>query len=65
VVSFKQRASATAAPDTVLVEVSTDTGLTGWSGAWGYVWPRGTATATGEMIARRRLTDVTVVPAPR
>jgi L-alanine-DL-glutamate epimerase-like enolase superfamily enzyme len=51
VASFKQGASAIAALDIVLVEVSTDTGLTGWGDAWGYVCPRSTATAVHEMIA--------------
>ena len=51
VASFKQGASAIAAVDIVLVEVSTDTGLTGWGDAWGYVCPQSTATAIGEMIA--------------
>jgi hypothetical protein len=47
VASFKQGASAIAALDIVIVEVSTDSGLTGW----GYACPRSTATAIGEMIA--------------
>jgi L-alanine-DL-glutamate epimerase-like enolase superfamily enzyme len=51
VASFKQGASAIAATDIVLVEISTDTGLTGWGDAWGYVCPRSTATAIDEMIA--------------
>ena len=42
VASFKQGASAIAALDIVVVEVSTDTGLTGWGDAWGYVCPRTT-----------------------
>ncbi len=51
VASFKQGASAIAALDIVLVEVSTDTGLTGWGDAWGYVCPQTTSTAIDEMIA--------------
>lgn len=51
VASFKQGASAIAAVDIVLVEVSTDAGFTGWGDAWGYVCPRSTATAIDEMIA--------------
>ena len=51
VASFKQGASAIAALDIVLVEVSTDAGLTGWGDAWGYVCPQTTATAIEEMIA--------------
>jgi L-alanine-DL-glutamate epimerase-like enolase superfamily enzyme len=35
--SFKQGASAIAALDIVIVEVSTDAGVTGWGDAWGYV----------------------------
>lgn len=51
VASFKQGASAIASVDIVIVEVSTDAGLTGWGDAWGYVCPRTTATAVAEMIA--------------
>ena len=51
VASFKQGASAISAIDIVLVEVSTDAGLTGWGDAFGYVCPRTTATAIDEMIA--------------
>ena len=51
VASFKQGASAIAAVDIVLVEVSTDAGLTGWGDAWGYVCPQTTAKAIAEMIA--------------
>jgi L-alanine-DL-glutamate epimerase-like enolase superfamily enzyme len=51
VASFKQGASAIAALDIVLVEVSTDSGLTGWGDAFSYVCPRSTATAIDEMIA--------------
>lgn len=51
VASFKQGASAIAALDIVLVEVSTDAGLTGWGDAWGYVCPRTTSSAIDEMIA--------------
>src|ERR1044071_3999216 len=51
VASFKQGASAIAALDIVLVEVSTDTGLTGWGDAWGYVCPQTTSAAIAEMIA--------------
>src|SRR5258707_6302394 len=51
VVSFKQGASSIAALEIVLVEVSTDTGLTGWGDAFAYVCPRTTMTAIDEMIA--------------
>src|SRR5262245_56066971 len=51
VASFKQGASAIATIDIVVVEVSTDAGLTGWGDAWGYVCPQTTASAVHEMIA--------------
>ncbi len=51
VASFKQGASAIAALDIVLVEVSTDAGITGWGDAFAYVSPRTTCTAIDEMIA--------------
>src|SRR3954452_18067727 len=51
VASFRQGASAISALETVLVEVSTDAGLTGWGDAFAYVCPRSTATAVDEMIA--------------
>jgi L-alanine-DL-glutamate epimerase-like enolase superfamily enzyme len=49
--SFKQGASAITAVEIVLIEVSTDTGLTGWGDAFGYVCPQTTSTAINEMIA--------------
>ncbi len=49
--SFRQGASAITALDIVLVEVSTDAGLTGWGDAFGYVCARTTCTAVEEMIA--------------
>ena len=51
VASFKQGASAISALEIVMVEVTTDTGLTGWGDAFGYVCPRTTYTAIEEMIA--------------
>ena len=51
VASFKQGASAISALEIVLVEVSTDAGLTGWGDAFSYVCPRSCATAIDEMIA--------------
>ena len=51
VASFRQGASAITALDMVLVEVSTDAGLTGWGDAFAYVCPRTTRTAVEEMIA--------------
>src|SRR5215475_10368672 len=49
--SFRQGASAIAALDMVVVEVTTDTGLTGWGDAFAYVCPRTICTAIAEMIA--------------
>jgi L-alanine-DL-glutamate epimerase-like enolase superfamily enzyme len=49
--SFKQGASAISALDMVIVEVSTDTGITGWGDGFSYVCPRSTCTAIDEMIA--------------
>ena len=51
VASFKQGASAIAALEIVMVEVSTDAGITGWGDAFAYVCPRTTCTAIEEMIA--------------
>jgi L-alanine-DL-glutamate epimerase-like enolase superfamily enzyme len=49
--SFRQGASAIAALDMVVVEVTTDTGLTGWGDAFAYVCPKTTCSAVTEMIA--------------
>jgi L-alanine-DL-glutamate epimerase-like enolase superfamily enzyme len=49
--SFRQGASAISALDMVIVEVSTDTGITGWGDAFSYVCPRSTCAAIDEMIA--------------
>jgi len=51
VASFRQGASAIAALDMVIVEVSIDTGLTGWGDAFAYVCPKTTLAAIDEMIA--------------
>jgi L-alanine-DL-glutamate epimerase-like enolase superfamily enzyme len=51
VASFRQGASAIAALDIVLVEVSTDAGITGWGDAFAYVSPQTTCAAIDEMIA--------------
>ena len=51
VASFRQGASAISALDIVVVEVTTDAGLTGWGDAFAYVCPRTTCTAVEEMIA--------------
>ncbi|MFN5714213.1 MAG: hypothetical protein ACK463_06465 [Bradyrhizobium sp.] len=42
--SFRQGASAISALDMVLVEVSTDAGLTGWGDAFAYVCPKTSCT---------------------
>ena len=49
--SFRQGAAAISALDTVIVEVSTDAGITGWGDAFGYFGPRTTCTAISELIA--------------
>lgn len=51
VATFRQGGSAISALDMILVEVSTDAGLTGWGDAFGYVSPKTTAMAVEEMIA--------------
>jgi L-alanine-DL-glutamate epimerase-like enolase superfamily enzyme len=51
VASFRQGASAISALDMLIVEVSTDAGITGWGDAFSYVCPRTTCTAVDEMIA--------------
>jgi L-alanine-DL-glutamate epimerase-like enolase superfamily enzyme len=51
VARFRHGVSATAALDIVVVEVSTDGGITGWGDAFSYVCPRTTCTAIDEMIA--------------
>jgi L-alanine-DL-glutamate epimerase-like enolase superfamily enzyme len=49
--SFRQGAAAISALDMVVVEVTSDTGLTGWGDAFAYVCPRTICTAIDEMIA--------------
>src|SRR4030095_8703604 len=51
VASFKQGAAAISALEIVMVEVSTDAGITGWGDAFAYVCPRSSYTAVEEMIA--------------
>ena len=51
--SFRHGTSGIAALDMVVVEVSTDGGVTGWGDAFGYVCPRTTCSAIDEMIAPR------------
>ena len=67
VASFRQGASSIAALDIVLVEVSTDSGLTGWGDAFSYVCPKTTCAAIDEMIAPQargqRVPDAAGIPA--
>ena len=51
VASFRQGASSITALEIVMVEVTTDNGLTGWGDAFSYVCPRTTHAAIDEMIA--------------
>jgi L-alanine-DL-glutamate epimerase-like enolase superfamily enzyme len=51
VASFRQGASAISGLDMVIVEVSTDAGITGWGDAFSYICPRTTCTAIDEMVA--------------
>ena len=51
VASFKQGAAAISALEIILVEVSTDAGITGWGDAFAYVCTQTTLTAVEEMIA--------------
>jgi L-alanine-DL-glutamate epimerase-like enolase superfamily enzyme len=50
VASFKQGASSIATIEIVLIEVTTDTGLTGWGDAWAYVCSEATVAAVRQMI---------------
>ena len=67
VASFRQGASAISALDIVVVEVTTDAGVTGWGDAFSYVCPRTTCTAIEEMIAPQargqQLPDAAAIPA--
>jgi L-alanine-DL-glutamate epimerase-like enolase superfamily enzyme len=51
VASFRQGASSIAALDIVMLEITTDSGLTGWGDAFSYVCPHTTFAAINEMIA--------------
>jgi L-alanine-DL-glutamate epimerase-like enolase superfamily enzyme len=51
VATFRQGAAAISALDMVIVEVSTDAGITGWGDAFGYFGPRTTCAAIDELIA--------------
>ncbi|MFL6837754.1 MAG: mandelate racemase/muconate lactonizing enzyme family protein [Bradyrhizobium sp.] len=65
--SFRQGASAITALDMVLVEVSTDAGITGWGDAFAYVCAHTTCTAVEEMIAPQarglEVPDAAAIPA--
>ncbi|MBR0795150.1 mandelate racemase/muconate lactonizing enzyme family protein [Bradyrhizobium jicamae] len=65
--SFRQGASAISALDMVVVEVSTDGGLTGWGDAFAYVCPKTSCMAVTEMIAPQarglEVPDATAIPA--
>ncbi|MBJ7406382.1 MAG: mandelate racemase/muconate lactonizing enzyme family protein [Bradyrhizobium sp.] len=67
VASFRQGALAISALDMVLVEVTTDSGLTGWGDAFAYVCPRTTRSAVEEMIAPQarglKVPDAAGIPA--
>jgi L-alanine-DL-glutamate epimerase-like enolase superfamily enzyme len=49
--AFRHGAAATSALDIVLVELTTDAGLTGWGDAFAYFSPHTTCTAIAEMVA--------------
>jgi L-alanine-DL-glutamate epimerase-like enolase superfamily enzyme len=49
--AFRHGAAATSALDMVVVELTTDTGLTGWGDAFAYFSPRTTCSAIEEMVA--------------
>src|SRR6201992_1830662 len=53
--------------DVILLEVSTDAGLTGWGDAFGYVSPKTTCAAIAEMVApqalNRKVPDAAGIPA--
>src|SRR3954471_5110023 len=51
VASFRQGAASISALEIIMVEVSTDAGITGWGDAFAYVCTRSTRTAVEEMIA--------------
>jgi len=51
VASFRQGAASISALEIIMVEVSTDAGITGWGDAFAYVCTRSTYTAVEEMIA--------------
>ena len=60
---FRFGAPSQPALDTILVEVSTDAGITGWGDAFGYASPKTTATAVAEMIAPQAVGHEAPLPA--
>jgi len=67
VARFRHGSSGQQALDMVMVEVSTDGGITGWGDAFAYVCPKTTCTAISEMIAPqargREVPDAAHIPA--
>ena len=67
VASFRQGASAISALEIIMVEVSTDAGITGWGDAFAYVCTQTTRTAVEEMIAPQardqKMPDAAGIPA--
>jgi len=65
--AFRHGAAATSALDIVVVEVTTDSGLTGWGDAFAYFSPRTTCTAIAEMVAPqvkgKTVPDASEIPA--
>src|ERR1700754_2716095 len=51
VASFRQGAASISALEIIMVEISTDAGITGWGDAFAYVCTRSSLTAVEEMIA--------------
>ena len=51
IASFRQGAASISALEIIMVEVSTDAGITGWGDAFAYVCTQTTRTAVEEMIA--------------
>src|SRR6476660_1491972 len=67
VASFRQGASSISALEIIMVEVSTDAGITGWGDAFAYVCTQTTRTAVEEMIAPQargqKVPDAAGIPA--
>jgi L-alanine-DL-glutamate epimerase-like enolase superfamily enzyme len=67
VASFRQGAASISALEIIMVEVSTDAGITGWGDAFAYVCTQTTRTAVEEMIAPQargqKVPDAAGIPA--